>query len=867
MASSFATRGAAQLASATIPLCEHLTQHPCAHSTFSFMAASRVQELFHPDPTTSVWADVVLPLPLPQTFTYRIPEELVPQVQRGVRVEVPFGKGKYYAALVWRVHREAPSWRTKPILSVLDEAPIVSESQLQLWAWIAEYYLCTLGEVMDVALPSHLKLASERLLVLGPLFDDFFDDLSEKEHLIAQALRIRHELPIGEVRKIVAQKSIMPLVKQLLDKRLVYIKESLHDDYRPRTIGCVRLAEPYRSRAELIEQAFEKCGRSQRQEHALLALIQLARKKAHVSKKELIEAAGIDYAVIRALEKKGILETYERQVSRLYADEDTSPPDGASSLSEAQQQALNQIKGLFAERRPVLLHGVTSSGKTRLYIELMREVLRQGGQVLYLLPEVALTTQLFQRLRRHFRQEEVLVYHHKLSQNERVELWREVRKGRGIVTGARSALLLPFTNLQLIIVDEEHDPSFKQSDPAPRYHARDAALWYAHHLGIPILLGSATPAVESYLNARKGKYGLVSLSERFGGIRMPEMMVADLRQARQNRQMQAHFTPTLLDAIKEVLARQEQVILFQNRRGFATALRCQSCAWTAECRHCDVTLTYHKHFNNLQCHYCGYHEAVAARCPACGSNELVLKGFGTEKVEDDLRILLPEARVARLDFDTARSRKKLHALLEQFAAGRIDILVGTQMVTKGLDFEHVGLVGILSADQLWRFPDFRAAERAFQLMVQVAGRAGRRHRRGRVVIQAEDTTHPLLQYVLANDYASFFAQEALERRQFGYPPFQRLIKITVKHKKAATANEAAKLLAHELRKQLGPAVLGPAIPLVGRIRNWYLLDVLIKVPPRLQLLHSAKEVLRTTLRDLRQRQGLSGTRWAVDVDP
>lgn len=832
------------------------------------MAASRTQEPFHPDLTTAVWAEVVLPLSLPQTFTYRIPEELVPRVQRGIRVEVPFGKGKYYAALVWRVHRRAPTWRTKPILAVLDEAPIVSEPQLQLWQWIAEYYLCTLGEVMDVAMPSHLKLASERLLVMSPLFDELFDELSEKEYLIAQALRIRHELPIAEVRKLLGQQSIMPLIKQLLDKRLVYIKETLQDEYRPRTVGCVRLAEPYRSQPERLEEAFEKCGRAQRQEHALLALIQLAQKKAHVSKRDLIDTAAVDYGVIRAMEKKGIIESYERQISRLYADEDSDAPNtAASSLSEAQRNALDQIKHFLAERRPVLLHGVTSSGKTRLYIELMREVLSREGQVLYLLPEVALTTQLFQRLRRHFRQEEVLVYHHKLSQNERVELWREVRKGHGIVTGARSALLLPFTNLQLIIIDEEHDPSFKQAEPAPRYHARDAALWYAHHLGIPILLGSATPAVESHLNARKGKYGLVQLNERFGGIHMPQVVVADIKQARQSRQMQAHFTPTLIEAVKEVLAQQEQVILFQNRRGFATALRCQTCSWTAECRHCDVTLTYHKHANNLQCHYCGYCETIATSCPACGSNELVLKGFGTEKIEDDLRVLLPEARVARLDLDTARSKKKLHAVLDQFAAGQIDILVGTQMVTKGLDFEHVGLVGILNADQLWRFPDFRAAERAFQLMVQVAGRAGRRHKRGRVVIQAEDTGHPLLQHVLANDYESFFTQEIRERQQFGYPPFQRLIKITVKNKKAATANEAAKLLAHELRKQLGQAVLGPAIPLVGRIRNWYLLDVLIKVPPRLHQIRKAKEVLQHVLHDLRHRQGLGSTRWAVDVDP
>ncbi len=833
------------------------------------MPTSRTQELFHPDPAATVWAEVVLPIPLEQTYTYQVPEALVPQVRRGVRVEVPFGKGKYYAGLVWRVHREAPEWDTKPILAVIDEEPVVSESQLALWQWIADYYVCTLGEVMDVAMPSLLKLASERVLVISPVFDDFFDGLSEKEHLIAQALRIRQELPIGEVRKILGQKSIMPLVRQLLDKRMVYLKEEMRDDYRPRTVGCVRLADPFRAQPELIQEAFELCGRSERQEHALLAFIQLAQKKPHVSKKELVEVAGVDYGVLRAMEKKGIFESYERQVSRLYDDDDdeAEAPSERSPLTPAQQAAFDAIRAHFAERRPVLLHGVTSSGKTRLYIELMREVLARGGQVLYLLPEVALTTQLFQRLRRHFRPDEVLVYHHKLSQNERVELWREVRKGKGIVTGARSALLLPFTNLQLIIVDEEHDPSFKQADPAPRYHARDAAMWYARHLGIPVLLGSATPSVESFANARRGKYALVPLKERYGGIQMPEMVVADVRKARKDKQLKSHFTPELLQAIEEVIGREEQVILFQNRRGFATALRCQSCAWTAECRHCDVTLTYHKHFNNLQCHYCGYHEPVAATCPACGGNELVLKGFGTEKVEDDLRILLPDARVARLDLDTARSKKNLNKVLDRFAAGQIDVLVGTQMVTKGLDFDHVGLVGILSADQLWRFPDFRSAERAFQLMIQVAGRAGRRQKRGKVIIQAEDTTHPVLQHVLANDYEGFFAREFAERQQFGYPPAQRLVKITVKHKKPAVVNEAAKLLAHELRKHLGEAVLGPAIPLIGRIRTWYLLDVLIKMPPPLKEIYQAKKLLRTVLKDLRHRQRLTSTRWAVNVDP
>jgi len=824
----------------------------------------------HPDPSTTIWAEVVLPLPLAHTYTYHIPEQWATQVQRGVRVEVPFGKGKYYAGLVWRVHNTKPSHPTKPILSVLDAQPIVSEPQLQLWEWIATYYAATLGEVMDVALPTYFKLSSERMIVLSPLFDDDADTPhSPQIQPIVQALRIRETLPIGELRKILGRKSIMPIVKQLLDQRMVYIKETIRERYKARTASCIRLADPYHDHPELIQEAFERCGRSERQAHALLALVQLSQKKAHVTKKELIQIAGVDYGVLRALERKGVLTSYELQVSRLFADDDADEglPPAHAPLSTAQASALQHIERHFAERRPVLLHGVTSSGKTRLYITLMQKVLQQGGQILYLVPEVALTTQLFRRLRQYFSQKEILAYHHRLAPNERIELWQAVRAGHGIITGARSALLLPFTNLQLIIVDEAHDPSYKQTDPAPRYQARDAAVWYAHHLDIPILLGTATPSVESYFNAQRGKYGLVTLQERYGGISLPQMQVADVCAARRKKQLRSHFTPLLLEEIARVIAQNEQVILFQNRRGFATALRCQQCGWAAQCQYCDVTLTYHKQFNNLQCHYCGYQEHISQQCPACQSTELVLKGFGTEKIEDELKILFPDARIGRLDRDMARSKKQLEKVLIQFETQQLDILVGTQMVTKGLDFAHVGLIGILSADQLWRFPDFRATERAFQLMVQVAGRAGRRNKQGKVIIQTEDTTHPVLHEVLAHDYAAFFSREIRERQQFGYPPWQRLIKITVKHKTPATANEAAKLLAHELRKELGEAILGPAIPLVGRIRSWYLLDLLIKLPPKTLKLAHAKQLVRQLIDQLRQREGLTTTRWAIDVDP
>lgn len=812
-----------------------------------------------------MYADIILPLALPKrTYTYAVPDSLAAYIQKGVRVEVQFGPSKLYSGLVERVHDEKPDYRVKSIQAVLDEVSVVSPQQLKMWDWLSEYYCCTLGEVMAAAMPGHLKLTSETKVVLNPSYGNDYGDFDDDEYLVAEALQIQNAVSIDDVRKILNKKTVFPVIQRLLNRGLLFLREDLQEKYRPRMITAVRLAEPYRSAPEQLREVMAELEKREKQMEALLAYLHLSRQQPLVRRSELLKKSGASPSSLNTLVKNGILEIFEREVSRVAGYDDEFAEAG--ELSPHQQRALHEIEAHFREKNVVLLHGVTGSGKTRVYVELIQQTIRQGGQVLYLLPEIALTTQIINRLKKVLGGD-ISVYHSKINYHERVELWRNTAAGQPVILSARSGLFLPFQNLQLVIVDEEHDPSFKQYDPAPRYHARDTAIYLAGLYGAKVLLGTATPALETYFNASSGKYGLVELRERFGGVEMPEIDTVDLRDQLKTRRMQGIFSSTLLDSLQAALANGEQVILFQNRRGFAPIMECQVCGWTAQCRHCDVSLTYHKFSDRLRCHYCGYQQEPVKVCPACGSGKVTLLGFGTEKIEDDLKLLLPEARVGRLDLDTAGSKTSLGALLAAFEEKELDVLVGTQMVTKGLDFENVGLVGVLGADQLVRFPDFRAGERAYQLLTQVAGRAGRKNKRGRVLLQAYNPTHPVLQEVLNGDFAGHLRRELAERREFNYPPFVRMIQLTLRHKEERTVQAAAALFARVLREKLGERVLGPVQPPISRLRGLYGQDILLKLEKDARLLLWTKNLIRATTEIVVGEKGFGQVQVAVDVDP
>ena len=820
---------------------------------------------FHPVSATATFVEVVIPLATPKAYTYMVPEEMVSDIGFGKRVEVQFGRNRLYAGLIVGIGSEAPEgYQPKAILSVIDVHAIINIQQYRLWQWISQYYCCTIGEVMNAALPANLKLSSETRVVLSPLFDENYGGLDDKEYLIAEALSIQNELSIADIQGILNQKTVYPLIRKLLDKRIIFLTEDLKEKYKPRKVYCVRLAEPYASQSELMEEAFEKLSRSNKQVDTLMTYLQMIRKNDYIKRAELCKKAKVDSSVVRAMEKKGVLEIYEQEISRLGAfDGDT---ESLQVLSEQQVRALKEIREQIQEKNVLLLHGVTGSGKTRVYVELIQEALQRGEQVLYLLPEIALTAQIIQRLQKVFG-DEIVVYHSRLNNNERVELWQEVLNGKSIVLGARSALFLPFEKLKWIIVDEEHDPSFKQYNPNPRYHGRDAAIVAANIHNAKVILGTATPSLESYFNAKSGKYGLVEMPERFGGLQLPEVGIVDKKAEFKKEGMHPLFSQELIKAIATTIEQNEQVILFQNRRGYAPTYRCGTCGWHSECIHCDVSLTYHKFHNNLKCHYCGYSTTLPVSCPACGTRSLTLQGFGTEKIEDELKIFFPELRIQRMDYDTVRGKDGHTKIIDAFQDGAIDILVGTQMVTKGLDFDRVGLVGVLSADQLLHFPDFRASERGFQLMVQVSGRAGRKGKQGKVLIQTLNPGYPVLAKVVASDYHGFYAEEIAERQQFAYPPFIRLIKISLKHKQAKTVNDAARMYSLFIKKHLGDRVKGPAIPYVSRVRSYYVLDFLVKLEKDTKSITRIKEVLMEAMYQLHDEKGFSGVRVSIDVDP
>ena len=819
-------------------------------------------EQYHPEATTRKFVDVLLPLAVPNTYTYYLPDD-VGDVTWGVRVEVPVRK-KFYAGIVVRLHDEAPSYDTKPVSSVIDTQPILLPEQWSFWQWLADYYCCTPGEVMIAALPSLLKLTSETTLIPNPTFGDDFTALDDREYLIAEALTMQPELSIDDAQLILQRKNVFPVIRSLLDKGAIALKEELIEKYKPKVQTCIRLAEPYSAIMTQLAEAFELVKRSDKQTSALMALVQLTKNQTIVTVKAIYEKTNVNSSVLSALEKKGIVEIFSREISRIAGYEDDTIL--ASELDAQQIRAIEELGEVLRTRTTALLHGVTGSGKTRVYVELIQRALAKGGQVLYLLPEIALTVQVIQRLQRIFG-DDIVVYHSRLNHHERVELWNMALAGKKVILGVRSALFLPFRNLRLVILDEEHDSSFKQADPNPRYNARDAAIWLATKYGAKVILGTATPAVETYQNALTEKFGLVRMNQRFGGLELPEIIMADIRAEMKQRKMQAHFTSVLLDAMKETLGRGEQVILFQNRRGFAPVVACHTCGWTARCERCDVGLTYHKHTDKLDCHYCGYYIGKPSRCPACGSAEMGIKGLGTERIEDEIQIYFPEANIGRMDLDTTKSRHAHGRIISEFEDGRTQILVGTQMVTKGLDFDNVGLVGVINADAMLGYPDFRAAERTFQLLTQVAGRAGRKQKRGKVIIQTYQPTHPVLLDVLQNNYKSFFERELGERLEFQYPPYFRIIGVLLKHRDTSPLNEAARIFGDYLRQQLPNRVFGPAIPPVGRINNQYLLEFTLKLSRDPNLLRRTKLALREATALVQGRPGLSGTRVVIDVDP
>ncbi|MDM8267532.1 primosomal protein N' [Barnesiella viscericola] len=819
----------------------------------------------------NTFADVVLPLPLYKYFTYRIPSDWQAVLQPGSRVVVPFGRKKYYTAIVTRLHDVMPQgYEVKEILSILDDRPVLRRPQLQFWEWIADYYLCSVGDVYKAALPSGLKLESETVVTLNTEFEELDDDrLKEREWMLLAALGKKSRMTVQELEKESGMHNVLPTLRLLLEREAVFVSEQIKAHYRPKTEAYIRLTFAPGDEAAL-RSAFERVKQAKKQEVMLLSFLDLSLfmqkgKLREVSRKALLDRSGVSSAVLGAMVEKGIFEVYKKEISRF--DTATFTEGEIAPLSELQQTACNQIGESFREHAVTLLHGVTSSGKTEIYAHLIQRVLAEGRQVLYLVPEIALTTQLTNRLRKMFG-DKLMIYHSKFSDNERVEIWNTLLDSREprLVLGVRSSIFLPFADLGLVIVDEEHETSYKQYDPAPRYHARNAAIVLASMHGAKTLLGTATPAIETYFNARQGKYGLVELKKRFNDVELPEIIPVDVKEMRKKNRMQGNFTPELLNRMQHALQAGEQVILFQNRRGFAPMVECKQCAWVPKCEHCDVSLTYHKRYNQLTCHYCGYTYEIPKVCPACGQPTIGVMGFGTERIEEDVARLFPEVPVSRMDLDTTRSRNAYEQIIDDFSKGKNKILIGTQMITKGLDFDRVSVVGILSADQMMNFPDFRAHERAFQMMEQVSGRAGRKNKKGVVVLQTSDPSSPLIQQVIAHDYEGMYNRQLAERKAFSYPPYTRLIYIYLKHRDETLLQELAVRYTTALREVFGSRVLGPDNPPVARIQSLYIRKVVLKMELAASM-SRVKEILRQVYENMLVDDRFKSLLLYYDVDP
>ena len=751
--------------------------------------------------------------------------------------------------------------------AVLDATPVLLPVQFKFWEWLADYYLCTQGDVYKAALPSGLKLESETIVEYNPDFESEVR-LSEREQLILDLLSVDPEQCVTKLEKESGIKNILTVIKSLLDKEAIFVKEELRRTYKPKTEARVRLTgEADERRLHIL---FDILSRAPKQLALLMKYVELSGVMGkgtvkEVAKKELLQRAGVSPSILNGLVEKKIFEIYYHEIGRLNGC--GGETFSLNPLNEHQQRAYGEITEVFLEKSVCLLHGVTSSGKTEVYIHLIDEVIRQGKQVLYLLPEIALTTQITERLRRVFGTR-LGIYHSKFPDAERVEIWQKQLgdKGYDIILGVRSSVFLPFRNLGLVIVDEEHENTYKQQDPAPRYHARNAAIVLAAMYGAKVLLGTATPSVETWYNATNGKYGLVELKERYQEIRLPEILPVDIKELHRKKRMIGQFSPLLIQYIREALDQKEQVILFQNRRGFAPMIECRTCGWVPKCKNCDVSLTYHKGINQLTCHYCGYTYQLPRSCPACDGVELVNRGFGTEKIEDDIKIAFPEASVARMDLDTTRTRSAYEKIIADFEQGKTDILIGTQMVSKGLDFDHVSVVGILNADTMLNYPDFRSYERAFQLMAQVAGRAGRKNKQGRVILQTKSIDHPIIAQVMANDYEQMVAGQLAERQMFHYPPYYRLVYVYLKNRNEILLEQMADVMAGKLRTVFGARVLGPDKPPVGRIQTLFIKKIIVKIEYNASM-GRARELLLQVQREMIEDERFKSLIVYYDVDP
>jgi len=810
-----------------------------------------------------MYAEIIIPLALPKNYTWEIPEKLFETLQPGCRVEVNLGKSKKYAGIVKSIHSDAPtSFEAKEILNVLDVEPVVQPYQLKFWQWLGEYYMCTEGEVMAAALPAHFKLSSETIIVFNEEYGDDFSGLDNEEYLVAEALLMKHELRLNEVQQILDISHVYPIVNRLIGKKVCFVWESLKQTYHSKKESFVLLNQEY-DNEEKLSELLNNWGRAAKQMELLLSYLHLMKTEGEVTKSELLKKSSATDAQLKGLVDKNILRIEKRSTDRLhYAGKDVLID---FELSPAQKVAQENIEKCLAEKQVCLLHGITSSGKTHVYIKLIEQFIRKGQQVLYMLPEIALTSQIIRRLQKNFGGY-IGIYHSKFSQNERVEIWNKVKTGElKIVLGARSSLFLPFTNLGFIICDEEHDTSYKQQDPAPRYNGRDAAIYMASLNNSKVLLGSATPSLETYFNAKSGKYGLVELLERFGEVELPSIQMIDTRSVAKKQGEKVMLSPQLLEGIKETIGKQRQIILFQNRRGYSPYQVCSICGWIAQCRNCDVSLTYHKLSNKLKCHYCGNIYPPMTSCQACGSDKLMQRNFGTERIEEVLDAEFPNAKVGRMDLDAIRNKNAHDVLIQQFEQKKLDVLVGTQMVVKGLDFDNVDLVGILDADGLLHFADFRVNERAFQLMEQVSGRAGRKDA-GKVMIQTSNPVHPILEHIKRHDYGGMFNEEIEKRKQFFYPPFSKIIHISFRHKDKNTVQEAAYAFAKSLDIPYGRYIVGPAEPVVSRVRNLFLMEMLLKLPRDSNLVSKCKADLLKQFAILHQDKKFRSVIIVPDVD-
>ncbi|MDX1283427.1 MAG: primosomal protein N' [Draconibacterium sp.] len=819
-----------------------------------------------------LFAQVILPLSLHDLYTYKVPESLKGSIKSGQRVIVQFGQKKLYAALVYSVSDKKPvDVEIKEILQILDENPIVLQQNFRLWKWMAKYYCCTMGDVFRAAIPTGLKLESKsRIFLTG---NDQQQKISVKEDLILAQLENENHL-LSDLQKNLGGNFSYSALKSLQTKNLIYVEEKINSKYKAKTESYVKIHSSIENEDELNKKA-ESLGRAKKQ----LALLHHFFNKTktfdeeqlpHISKKELLEGTSFSHAQLKELVKKDFLSIFQKQISRL--EETTNKQVSINLLNLYQEKALTELKTTFQSKQVTLIHGITASGKTEIYIHLIDEIIKTGKQALYLVPEISLTTQIIQRLKNVFGNR-VGVYHSKLSSQERVEIWQKVlqfqsepEKGYQVLLGARSAVFLPFSNLGFVIVDEEHENSFKQFDPAPRYHARDMSVILGIQNHAKVLLGSATPSYESYYNASKGKYGLVNLFKRYAEIELPEIIVADVKRAYKRKEMHSFFSPELYESINKALENNEQIILFQNRRGYSPFVECFTCGNIPKCTNCDVSLTYHKYKKRLSCHYCGFNYLLPDKCDECGSPELKTRGFGTEKIEDEIKQLFRNARIDRMDLDTTQKKNAFDKIVQKLEEQKTDILIGTQMVTKGLDFEHVSVVGILNADNLINFPDFRAHERAYQLMSQVSGRAGRKHGRGKVVLQTSQPDHPLIKLIQKQDYNQALQIQLEERSFFKYPPFFRLIKLVVKHKNIQTVDRAATQLATLLRKNKTLLILGPEFPLISKIQLWHHKEIWIKIDRNINL-DVVKNEITVSVNKVKHQPSNSNCMINIDVDP